>query len=350
MPELDATDDSPVTAARTAVFVGGSAGGIEALAELLSRLPSRLEAPVFVVLHVGKAGTSVLPAILDRVGALHAVTPVDGESPIDGIVYVAPRDRHMLIEDGHLRLDRGPTEHGLRPAIDPMFRSAAREFGPRAIGVVLSGMLDDGTAGLAQIRAHGGWTIVQQPEEAAFPSMPMSAIERVDIDFVLPVAQIADRIVELTRRPPRAEHPPRGVPRVGAPGGPDPPGMRTDITCPQCGGVLWEEVADRLTLYRCRSGHGFSVDSLLAVQGEGLEPAIWRPIRMLQERGALLRRLAERASKQGRERSSVYFKDQADEAFQRAAEMRRALEGSLHPHPDRDPDTSVEETARVERR
>jgi two-component system chemotaxis response regulator CheB len=310
------------------VFIGGSAGGIGVLAELLSRLPVDLRAPVLVVLHVGKSGTSVLPAILDRVGNLHAVTPAHGETLRDGIVYVAPRGQHMLVEDRHVLLNEGPPEHGLRPAIDPLFRSAARTYGSHAIGVIISGMLDDGTAGLREIRARGGWTLVQDPREAGFAGMPESAIANVDVDYVLPAAELALRLEELVSSPGRLGVPPPPE-RIDEPGfgeldGPTPPGMRTDITCPLCGGVLWEEVERRLTMYRCRPGHAFSAESLLAVQGEGLDSAVWRPIRILTERGALLRRLGARASRQGRERSADWFESQADEALRRAAELRRA--------------------------
>lgn len=313
------------------VFIGGSAGAIEALAELLAGLPAELQASVLVVLHIGRSGASVLPAILDRVGPLHAVTPVDGESMADGLIYVAPRGMHMLVEDRRIRLNEGPAEHGLRPAIDPLFRSAARDCGPRAVGVILSGMLDDGTAGLREIRERGGWTLAQAPDEAAFSSMPQSAIANVGVDYVLPARELAAKLAELVssgRHGPRRTEllpPAPPEPLASEPAGPEPPGMRTDITCPRCGGVLWEEVEDRVTLYRCRAGHVYSPDSLLAVQGEGLDSAIWRPIRMLQERGALLRRLATRAAAQGRGRSARYFDDEAEEAFRRATEMRRTL-------------------------
>ncbi len=316
------------------IFIGGSAGAIEALAELLAGLPGDLPAPLLIVLHVGRNGAGMLPAILDRVGALHAINPIDGESLADGVVYVAPRGRHMLIDERGVRLSDGPAEHGLRPAIDPLFRSAARVCGPRAIGVVLSGMLDDGTAGLREIRARGGWTLVQTPDEAAFPSMPESAIANVAVDYVLPASELAGKVAEIVARGQQRSGdrplapPPAPEPMAHVLGGPDPPGMRTEITCPQCGGVLWEEVEDRITIYRCRADHLYSPDSLLAVQGEGLDSAIWRPIRMLQERGALLRRLAARASSQGRERSTRYFNEEAEDALRRAAEMRRALPDS----------------------
>ena len=316
------------------VFIGGSAGAIEALAELLARLPCDLAAPLLVVLHLGRNGASVLPSILDRVGPLHAITPLDGESLVDGVVYVAPRGKHMLIDSSCVHLSEGPAEHGLRPAIDPLFRSAARACGPRAVGVILSGMLDDGTAGMREIRARGGWTLAQAPDEAAFPSMPESAIANVAIDFVLPVGGLAAKVTELVRQRRRRADPgpepsaSQPEPFADASGESEPPGMRTDITCPQCGGVLWEEVEGAVTIYRCRAGHLYSPDSLLTAQGEGLDSAIWRPIRMLQERGALLRRLATRASAQGRERSAQFFHSEAEDALRRATEMRRALTDS----------------------
>ncbi len=313
-----------------AVFIGGSAGGIEALAELLSRLSPDLAAPVLVVLHVGASGMSLLPAILDRVGSMQALAPADGETLRNGVIYVAPRGRHMLVDDTHAVLSEGPTEHGLRPAIDPLFRSAARTYGAKAIGVIVSGMLDDGAAGLREIRARGGWTLVQQPSEAGFPSMPESAIASVDVDFVLPAAELASRIEELVSSPTTREAEPLRAPPppldayLAEGDGAVPPGMRTDITCPVCGGVLWEEQERRLTMYRCRSGHAYTADSLLAAQGEGLDNAVWRPIRILTERGVLLRRLGARASHQGRESSARWFEEQANDSLRRAAELRRA--------------------------
>jgi two-component system chemotaxis response regulator CheB len=161
--------------------------------------------------------------------------------------------------------------------------------------------------------------------------MPQSAIAAVDVDYVLPSAELANQIERLVDEPMRSDDAaplprPAVEPYTFELDGPTPPGMRTDITCPLCGGVLWEEVERRLTMYRCRSGHAFSADSLLAVQGEGLDNAIWRPIRILTERGALLRRLGSRATHQGRTRSARWFEDQADQALQRAADLRRAAE------------------------
>lgn len=312
-----------------AVFVGASAGGVETLAELLSHMPPALPAPVLVVLHISPRGQDLLASILDRAGPLPAVTAAHGQVLAPGVVYVAPRDRHLLVHDGSVVLGDGPTEHGVRPAIDVLFRSGARRYGAGAVGVVLSGMLDDGTAGLGEIRRCGGHALVQDPDEALYPQMPTSAITHVDVDWVLPVARLAAKIDELVRdpAPPRAPTPGSPAERPGdrLDGGPQPPGMRTDITCPLCGGVLWETADREAMTYRCPSGHAYSAAALLAAQGAGLDDAIWQPVRMLYQRGALQRRLAAHAHEQGREQSARYFAEQAESTLAQADKMRRML-------------------------
>lgn len=338
MTQGSALQDAPRHRHETdlAVFIGGSAGGIEALVELLSYLPADLAAPVLVVLHVAKAGTNVLPAILDRAGDLHAVTPLDGESLMQRVVYVAPHGSHMLVERGRVRLTNGPAEHGMRPAIDPLLRSAARAYGPRALGVILSGMLDDGTAGLREIRERGGWTLVQDPDEAMFPSMPRSALADAAVDDVLPVRQLAAEIGRIVGagRPRLAEAERLAVPRVPLTeaGGdqPHPSGTATDIACPCCGGTLWEQTSRGAVTYRCAAGHLYSPDSLLAAHAQSLDGTVWKSIALLQERAALLDRLQKRSAEHGRDRSARYFKAQAEEARWRAVEMRRA---AIEPRP-----------------
>jgi two-component system, chemotaxis family, protein-glutamate methylesterase/glutaminase len=184
---------------RDVVVVGASAGGVEALSQMVAPLPADLEAAVFVVLHLAPSGTSVLPSILTRRGNLPAVHAVDGASIEHGRIYVAPPDHHLLLEAETIRVVRGPRENGYRPAIDPLFRTAARTFGGRVIGVILSGVLDDGTIGLGTVKEHGGRTLVQDPADALYDGMPQSAIELVSPDTVLPAPELAAAIIEYTR-------------------------------------------------------------------------------------------------------------------------------------------------------
>ena len=183
------------------VVVGASAGGVEALTNLVAALPADLPASLFVVLHVPATGTSTLPDILSRSGPLPASHAKDGEPIEQGRVYVAPPDHHLLLRDDHVHLARGPRENGHRPAVDPLFRSAAWEHSTRVVGVVLSGALDDGTAGLLAIKARGGVAVVQQPEDALYAGMPNNAIEHVEVDHVLPAAAIAGMLARLAAEP-----------------------------------------------------------------------------------------------------------------------------------------------------
>ncbi|RQS61598.1 chemotaxis protein CheB [Burkholderia sp. Bp8963] len=180
---------------RDFIAIGTSSGGVDALCALVSRLPRDLRATVAVVLHVGAHG-SMLPSLLSDAGPLRAVHALDGETYLPGRIYVAPPDRHLIVEGRHFRLLRGAKENFARPAIDPLFRSVAAEMGPRVIGVVLTGLLDDGAAGLEAIQSCGGTTIVQDPAEAFACEMPLHASPYAD--YVLPIAGLARRLIELT--------------------------------------------------------------------------------------------------------------------------------------------------------
>jgi two-component system chemotaxis response regulator CheB len=181
--------------------IGASAGGVEALTRLTKRLPADLPAPIFVVLHISPHTPSLLPEILGRAGKLPARHAQDGEEITPGTIYIAPPDHHLLLKAGRIVVARGPRVNNARPAVDPLFRSAARSYGPRVVGVVLSGGLDDGTLGLMDVKHAGGVTLVQDPAEAMFPSMPRSAIENVVVDRVLPVEDIAALLARLARTP-----------------------------------------------------------------------------------------------------------------------------------------------------
>jgi two-component system, chemotaxis family, protein-glutamate methylesterase/glutaminase len=193
---------TPSPTGRYLIVVGASAGGVQALCELVAGLPPDLPAAVLVVLHVAPHGHSALPAILARSGRLPACHPADGEAIRPGRIYVAPPDLHLMVEDGHLQLSRQASENGHRPAVDILFRTAARAYGPRVVGVVLTGNLDDGTAGLATIKRCGGRAVVQDPREADYPGMPESAIANVAVDHVLPLGEMAAVLQQLVHEAP----------------------------------------------------------------------------------------------------------------------------------------------------
>jgi two-component system chemotaxis response regulator CheB len=318
------------------VVVGASAGGVEALRTIVSELPADLPAAIFVVLHIPPIATSVLPAILQRAGELEAAHAEDGAEIERGRIHIAPPDHHLLIQPGFIRVNRGPKENGYRPAIDPMFRTAAATYGSRVIGVVLSGVLDDGSAGLAAVKTHGGRAIVQDPAEALYPMMPESAIQAAEPDLVLPSKEVADAIVAAVHEPAPKTMVPTGdalldderfieidraasdSPQTGSPSG---------FVCPDCGGALWEmEEESGLLKFRCRTGHGYSVETLAAEQTEVVESALWGALRALEERAAMARRMAARFRDRGSKTSAARFEHQADAAVQQALTIREALQ------------------------
>src|SRR5262245_3917308 len=186
---------------RDIVVIGASAGGMTALINLVKGLPADFPASVFVVWHIAAHSDNILPAVLERAGKLPAALALDGDTIVRGKIYVAPANRHLIVEPTRVRLVQGPKENRSRPSIDVLFRSAAVAFGQRTIGVVLTGMLDDGTSGLWEIKHRGGVAIVQQPDEAEHSSMPLSALRSTDVDYVLPVNEIATALVRLVNEP-----------------------------------------------------------------------------------------------------------------------------------------------------
>jgi two-component system, chemotaxis family, protein-glutamate methylesterase/glutaminase len=312
------------------IVVGASAGGVEALTELVGALPEDLGAAIAVVLHVAPLGTSVLPAILDRAGAMSARAARDGDAVRPGCVFVAPPDRHLEVEDGTFALRHGPRENGHRPAVDRLFSSAAEAYGPRAIGVVLSGTLDDGAAGLATIKLRGGRAVVQDPRDALYGGMPANAMARTAVDHVCALADIAPLLVALAgERAAMNGTPADPAPEARAPGreldaGPEmPAGDAAGLSCPECGGSLWYVIEEGGTpRFRCRIGHAYSEESLLDQHGRSLEIALWTALRALEERSALLRRMARRAENAGQPRSAHSFLEQTRELDRHAAVIR----------------------------
>ena len=313
------------------IAIGASAGGVHTLSELVAQLPPDLPAAVLVVLHLAPHGRSVLPAILSRAGALPAVHPHNGEVLRAGRIYVAPPDHHLVVADGRLRLSLSATENGHRPAIDVTFRTAALAYGSRCVGVVLTGNLDDGTAGLAAIKGCGGIAVVQDPRDALYPSMPESAIAAVAVDHVVPVDRMAPLLAEIVRRQTAAatDCGEKGAAAttllVADWGGGAEVGRPTGLTCPECGGSLFESPGQGPDHFRCRTGHAYSPQSLLSKQTETLESTLWASMRALEESAALARRLEHSARRAGNDLGRSRYEERARRAESHAAQLRRIL-------------------------
>src|SRR3954467_3230469 len=266
----DRAERSDARVARSRVIaLGASAGGIEALTRIVRDLPPTFGAPILVVVHTPPTAMSRLPEVLGRAGPLPAGHAQQGEIPRPGRVYIAPPDRHMVVTEGRLVLIEGPHENGVRPAVDPLFRSVGAWYRHRALGGVLSGTLDDGTAGIATIHAKGGVTVAQEPGDAIAPGMPTSAIENVGVDFVLPAGAMAPLFTRFaTGATPRPDNPDPGFGAVdrssaiGSPATSEP----SDLVCPECGGVLRHFRENGLIRFHCRVGHTYSPDALYSAQ------------------------------------------------------------------------------------
>jgi two-component system chemotaxis response regulator CheB len=289
----------------TIVAIGASAGGLPALQTVLAGLPPDFPAAIFVVMHLSPTSVSHLADVLNRAGPLPVTQAVNGEPIAPGHVYVAPPDRHLLVRHGWVDVSRGPRENRSRPAIDPLFRSAARAYGNRVIGVILSGALYDGAAGLLAIEARGGTTVVQHPQDAAIGSMPLSALRMVDADYILPAADIAPILAQLVQQE-------TDLATTGATMAEDEPiekeinkdfveqadderdGETSVFTCPDCGGVLWQAGAGNRLWFRCHVGHAYAPEVLLGLMSDELEAALWTCVRLLRERSTLSSQLAAR--------------------------------------------------------
>lgn len=286
------------------IVIGASSGGIDALRAILAALPAEFGASLFVVIHTAPDSPAVLADILGSAGPLPAMYARAGEPIMRGRVYIAPTDRHLLLAPGKVELTRGPKENRFRPAIDPLFRSAAQVYGPRVVGVILTGGLDDGVNGLATIKRLGGTTVVQEPAEAVAPSMPLNALRQVPIDHRVRIAQLAPLLVRLAATPADMPEGERAVPegvnievgiargRNTSPGAVMALGEPSMYTCPECHGVLLE-MKDRTPLrFRCHTGHAYALESLLAEMDRMIDESLWSAIRALEERAILLRQAA----------------------------------------------------------
>lgn len=326
------------------IVVGASAGGLTALKALCAGLPADLPAAVLIVQHIVATAHSMLPELLTRAGPLAARHGIDGEEIQAGRIYVAPPDRHMMLaEGGRIMLRRGPYEHRTRPAIDVLFRSGAVHYGSRCYGAVLSGLLDDGTAGLVAIKRCGGVSMVQDPKEATWPDMPRNALIGDSIDHCLAVADMAAMLPGLMRQPRAAAPPPpadlvaeyrvsqQEVPSMSENatilGSPSP------FSCPQCGGVLNELSSEKMPRFRCQIGHAYGGETLAATQVELLEDAMATALRTHRERVVLFRRMQESAKARGYAHSATRWEKAAGEA-ERSGDVLNAALNSIRSAPE----------------
>ncbi|WP_448188022.1 chemotaxis protein CheB [Azospirillum sp. sgz301742] len=320
------------------LVIGASAGGVTALRRLFAGVPAGVSATVFVVQHVAASARSQLPQLLARAGWLPAFHPRDGEPVRPGWIHVAPPDRHLLVHDGMVLVRRGARENRTRPAIDPLFRSAAVAYGPRVIGVVLSGLLDDGAAGLRAVKRCGGVAVVQDPDDAEWPDMPRNALAHADVDHCVPLDVMPGLLARLLAEPagPAVAIPEDIVAEAGIPEKefdtvPDDTnavGRPSTLSCPDCGGNLSEIADGTLLRYRCKVGHAYSPEALAEAHNDAVERALWVALRTHEDRVILFERLAENARERGHGRVAESWASSAQEARQSVDLLRGVLTGN----------------------
>jgi two-component system, chemotaxis family, protein-glutamate methylesterase/glutaminase len=315
---------------RRLIVIGASAGGVTSLAQLVRGLDAGLPAAVLIVLHTAPFGRrSALPEILARAGPLRAAIATHGADLKEGCILIAPADYHMRVVDGRVELDQGPRESHARPAIDPLFRTAARAYRRDVAGVILSGTQGDGTIGLMAIKSYGGLAIVQDPDEIQYSAMPRRALQYVSVDHVLSVHDIGATLNDFASsdRLPEAGIDPATAGAASATIVRDMSGqIRGELagglsmySCPECGGTLWQTETGELTQFHCHVGHTYSPELLLVEKTEGLETALWSAVRTLVEKATLTRQLAQRSRDSGNHEKAAAIEEQAliDEAHVR---------------------------------
>jgi two-component system chemotaxis response regulator CheB len=321
---------------RDIVVIGASAGGVEALRGFFAALPADLDAAILVVLHIPADTPSQLDQVLANATPLPVVIAQDGQPIEHGHVYVASADRHLMVTPQGIRLSRGPKEVRSRPSVDVLFRSAATAFGSRVIGVVLSGALDDGTAGLWAIKDHPGATLVQIPSQAMHTSMPQSAIAHVQVDFVGTVQALADKVRELvgTAAPvvaPSAFSQQRAMENdIAMEGNALKAGVMnlgkvSAYSCPDCHGVLVQIEEGTIVRFRCHSGHAFSLKTLMAEINDAIDNSLWATLRAVEERVMLLRQMQELAQVSGMSSEAAQLRQQADDSEKRLQPLRELV-------------------------
>jgi two-component system chemotaxis response regulator CheB len=321
---------------RDIIVIGASTGGFEAFKKIVAGLPSTLDASIFIVWHISPDIRGVLPTVLNKVNSIHAAHAYDKEEIKTNRIYIAPPDHHLLIEEGRVRITRGPKENRFRPAVDPLFRSAAYTYGTRVIGVVLSGALDDGTAGLWRVKYNGGIAIVQDPLDAEVPSMPESAMNEVDIDYCVPVTEVAALLVRLSQeeitqntevmKDEKTKNEIKiAIEENALEKGSLNMGELSPFACPECHGVLSRIKEGNLARYRCHTGHAYSADTLMAALTENIENSLYGAMRGIEESIMLLNHIGDHLAEANQPKlAAVYFK-KAQQAKDRAALIRKTV-------------------------
>ncbi|MEX6689799.1 chemotaxis protein CheB [Danxiaibacter flavus] len=329
-------------AKKNIIVIGASAGGYDALLKLLGGLQEDIDAAIFIVWHMSPEIKGFLPNAINKVTKLIAANATDREAITTGHIYVAPPDRHLIVEHGRMRITKGPKENRFRPAVDPLFRSAAYSYGPRVIGIILSGALDDGTAGLWAIKEQGGTAIVQDPNEAEVKSMPENALQQVNVDYCLPVSEMPELLYRLTQESAAVDNGNQTINPImerevqiategeAALTNVTPIGVPTNITCPECSGVLSAIIENDRVRYRCHTGHAFSADSLLASVGETIEKNLWQVVRSIKESIFLLNHIGDHFAEANNPRLAALYFNKSKEASKRVKLVQQALQTHEH--------------------
>ena len=317
------------------IVVGGSAGALEGVIRLVQGLPDTLEASMHVVLHAGESGLALVPALLKGRTPLKIRVAEPGDRIRHGIVYLPQPDHHLMLGRGRLVVNRGPKQNRFRPAIDPLFTSAAAAYGPRVVGILLSGFLDDGVHGLSEIRRAGGETIVQDPEEAPVPTLPLNALRAFPVDHVAPSTRMSGLVEKLSRAAAKQRRGGRPGPfaaretavLTAAPTA-IPKSPPSPFTCPECDGSLWQ-THDIPLMYSCHVGHRFTAPSLRAGQKEAGDAHLWRAVRSHEEQAEMHRRWAalegERKRSHAIDPKAVDIRRHAEALENRALILRRII-------------------------
>lgn len=325
-------------AKRDIVVIGASAGGVTALKELATALPPDFKAVIFVVLHLSPHSPSYLPEILNHAGPLKASHPTDGERMQPGHIYVAPPDHHLLVEADQIIVKKGPKENRFRPSIDALFRSAAYSYGSRVIGVVLTGLLDDGTSGIWSVKRLGGLGVIQHPDDALYPSMPDNVLQHVEVDYQVPISELAPLLCQLIDEtvPDKPNALENELNRMGVEvsvaaqenafeQGILALGELTPLTCPECSGALVSIQEGKIVRYRCHTGHAYTASALLADVTRSVEESLWKAVRSLEETVILLEQSSRQFAEGGNAAAADQFAQKAHETRQRAVKTRKFI-------------------------